>query len=74
VRAPPDENSVTAAGLPGDHNRGPEADPAIEVEDVGIVHPDTTIRDGTADRSSGVGPMDGVFALARDRQGTPGSL
>jgi hypothetical protein len=58
-----------APALPGDHDRGAEADPAIKIKDVRIVHADAAIGDEPADRRRVVGAMDGVFALTERERG-----
>ena len=60
-----------APALSGDHDRGAEADPAIKIKDVRILHADAAIGDEPADRRRVVGAMDGVFTLTERERGCP---
>ena len=48
--------------LAGDDHRRADADAAVQIGDVLVVHPDAAVGDEAADRARIVGAVDGVFA------------
>ena len=49
---------------PGDGHLGADANPAIEVINIGVVHADTALRDGSSDGPWRIGAVDPVEARA----------